>query len=58
MRLWESINAYVGREVNFIDEVILRNDTDGEATYIDKWNVLDKPEPTIQELISNWNYIP
>jgi hypothetical protein len=48
----------MGRMVDFSNECILRNDSDGEATYINEWNIQAKPQPTIQELIDNWNYIP
>jgi hypothetical protein len=44
MYLYEKINAYMQRRVNFVTEVIIRNNS------IEKWNITDKPQPTQQQL--------
>tara|TARA_Y100000114_G_scaffold75051_1_gene68803 strand:+ start:176 stop:493 length:318 start_codon:yes stop_codon:yes gene_type:complete len=41
------IETFLGTEVNFMRDVILQNDGDGD--YIKEWN-LDSPQPTESEL--------
>ena len=43
------IETFLGTEVNFMRDVILQNDGDGD--YIKEWN-LDSPQPTESELIA------
>jgi len=42
------INEYVGKEVDFRNEVLLQDNGDG-VVFIKEWN-LDIPQPTIEEL--------
>ena len=42
------INEYVGKEVDFKNEVLLHDNGDG-VVFIKEWN-LDIPQPTIEEL--------
>lgn len=44
------INEYVGKEVDFKNEVLLHDNGDG-VVFIKEWN-LDIPQPTIEELNS------
>ena len=48
MYLWEAINTYVGRSVNFISEVLLANDGNGD--YIKQWNLVTPTQPTQQQI--------
>ena len=45
--LKNKIEIFLGTEVNFMSDVILQNDGDGD--YIKEWN-LDSPQPTESEL--------
>ena len=45
--LKNKIGIFLGTEVNFMSDVILQNDGDGD--YIKEWN-LDSPQPTESEL--------
>ena len=47
--LKNKIEIFLGTEVNFMSDVILQNDGDGD--YIKEWN-LDTPQPTEAELKS------
>ena len=47
--LKNKIEIFLGTEVNFMSDVILQNDGDGD--YIKEWN-LDTPQPTEAELNS------
>ena len=42
------IKLYVGSEVNFLEDVLLQDDGDGNV-YIQEWN-LDTPQPTQAQL--------
>ena len=48
MSLTHKITAYLGREPNFVNEVILQDDGDG--AYIKEWNAEDKEKPTSETL--------
>ena len=50
MSLSHTVEAYLGRKPDFLNEVILQNDGDGE--YIKEWGAKDKTEPTDSELES------
>jgi hypothetical protein len=47
--LSNKIKLYANREVDFIKDVILRNDADSNGDYIAEWN-LDIPKPTLEQL--------
>ena len=47
--LSNKIELYANREVDFLKEVILRNDADSNGDYIAEWN-LDIPKPTMAQL--------
>ena len=50
MELWQQIESYLSRQVNFNSEVILRADTDSDyKPYIDEWNI-NTPQPTQDQL--------
>jgi hypothetical protein len=49
--LSNKIKLYANREVDFIKDVILRNDADSNGDYIAEWN-LDIPKPTLEQLIN------
>ena len=53
MIVYKTIEEYVGRKVDFENEVVLRDD--GNGTYIKEWNIDDKDEPTMQQLEDLWN---
>ncbi len=65
MFLSEKIETYLGRVVDFINEVELESknnfDDNGEFThfteYIAEWNVTDKPKPTDEQLEAITEYI-
>mgnify|MGYP001174779270 CR=1 FL=1 len=42
------IEAYLERKPDFIQEIKLRND--GEGDFISEWNATDKPKPTDEQL--------
>ena len=46
--LTNKIKAYLGRTPDFLEEVILQNDTGTD--YIKEWNATDKPKPTDAQL--------
>jgi len=48
MSLSNKIKVYLGRTPDFLEEVILQNDTGTD--YIKKWNATDKPKPTDAQL--------
>jgi hypothetical protein len=48
MSLSNKIIAYLGRTPDFLEEVILQNDTGTD--YIKEWNATDKPKPTDAQL--------
>ena len=43
------IKLYVNREVNFLKDVILQDNSDGKGVFIAEWN-LDIPKPTMAQL--------
>lgn len=47
MELWEAIEIYMGREVDFTSEVILIEENNQIKI---TWNILEKPQPLQQEL--------
>ena len=65
MFLPEKIETYLGRVVDFINEVELESknhfDDNGEFTHftehVVKWNATDKPQPTKEQLESITEYI-
>ncbi len=42
------IELYVGRKIDFLNEVILQDD--GQGVYIRDWNIPDKPKPDLAQL--------
>ena len=42
------IKAYIGTDVDFLTDVIVRDDGDG--VYISEWNITSKPKPTDEQL--------
>jgi len=44
------VELYVGRSVDFRQEVVLRDIADGKGPFISGWNIKDKPKPTLEEL--------
>ena len=46
----EKINLYLGREPDYINEVLIM-DNDG-TQFIKEWNIKDKPKPTDEQLNS------
>ena len=65
MELYKKIETYLGRVVDFINEVELESknnfDDNGEFTHftehVVKWNATDKPQPTKEQLESITEYI-
>ena len=47
--LLTKIKLYVNKDVNFFEDIVLQNDSDGKGTYIKEWN-LDIPKPTMAQL--------
>jgi len=43
--LLTKIKLYVNKDVNFFEDIVLQNDSDGKGTYIKEWN-LDIAQPT------------
>jgi hypothetical protein len=43
------IKLYANREVNFLKDVILQDNSDGKGVFIAEWN-LDIPKPTLAQL--------
>ena len=50
MSLSHTVEAYLGRKPDFLNEILLQND--GAGDYIKEWGAVDKPEPTDSELES------
>ena len=48
-RLSSKIKIYLDREVDFIKDVLLQNDSDGQGDYIKSWNVAEA-QPTEEQL--------
>ncbi len=44
------IELYVGRKVDFMSEVKLADNGDGEGAFISEWNITEKIEPTSAQL--------
>lgn len=44
------VEWYVGREVDFHKEVLLRQEANESAPHIVEWNIEDPPEPTEEQL--------
>ena len=50
-QLGNKIKVYLDREVDFVEEVKLKNDSDGKGTYIAHWSdSIEKPKPTEEQL--------
>ena len=47
--LSHKIELYLGRKPNFIEEVILQDDSNGQGAYIKEWNVAEA-QPTDEQL--------
>ena len=47
--LSHKIELYLGRKPNFIEEVILQDDSNGQGAYIKEWNVAEA-QPTEEQL--------
>ena len=47
--LSNKIELYANRKIDFLKDVILRNDADSNGDYIAEWN-LDIPKPTLAQL--------
>ena len=43
------IKLYANREINFLKDVILQDNSDGKGVFIAEWN-LDIPKPTMAQL--------
>jgi len=43
------IELYLGRKVDFLNDILLRNDSDGKGDYIKEWNVAEA-QPTKEQL--------
>ena len=43
------IKLYANREIDFLKDVIIKNDADSNGDYIAEWN-LDIPKPTLAQL--------
>jgi hypothetical protein len=43
------IKLYANRKINFLKDVLLQDDADGNGAYIKEWN-LDIPKPTMAQL--------
>ena len=50
MSLSHTVEAYLGRKPDFLNEILLQND--GAGDYIKEWGAKDKTEPTDAELES------
>ena len=48
-QLSSKIRAYVGRDVDFTNEVTLQDDSQGSGPYISSWNIPES-QPTIEQL--------
>ena len=47
--LLTKIKLYVNKDVNFFEDIVLQNDSNGLGAYIKEWN-LDIPKPTMAQL--------
>jgi len=47
--LSNKIKLYANREIDFLKDVIIKNDADSNGDYIAEWN-LDIPKPTLAQL--------
>jgi hypothetical protein len=47
--LSNKIELYANRKIDFLKDVILKNDADSNGDYIAEWN-LDIPKPTLEQL--------
>jgi hypothetical protein len=47
--LSNKIELYANRKIDFLKEVILKNDADSNGDYIAEWN-LATPKPTLEQL--------
>jgi hypothetical protein len=47
--LSSKIRQYVNAEVDFLEDVILQDDSNGQGPYIKEWN-LATPKPTLEQL--------
>ena len=50
-QLSTKIKLYANKEVNFLKDVILQDNSDGKGVFIAEWN-LDIPKPTMAQLDS------
>lgn len=48
-QLRNKIKLYANREINFLKDVILQDNSDGKGVFIAEWN-LDIPKPTMAQL--------
>jgi hypothetical protein len=48
MELWEAIEVYAGREIDFVNEVILEDR--GTGNLLINWNIVEIPAPTTEDL--------
>jgi hypothetical protein len=48
MQIWEAIQEYMNRVVDFTDEVNILDTNDGNISIV--WNIQDKPVPTAEQL--------
>jgi len=48
-QLATKIKLYANREIDFLKDVILQDDSNGLGAYIKEWN-LDIPKPTLEQL--------
>ena len=46
----KKIIAYLGRTPDFLNEVKLQDDSNGQGAYIKEWNATDKTKPTDEQL--------
>lgn len=49
MTISTKIKLYANREVNFLKDVRLQDNSDGKGVFIAEWN-LDIPKPTLEQL--------
>jgi hypothetical protein len=43
------IKLYANQEIDFLKDVILQDDSNGQGAYIKEWN-FDTPKPTLEQL--------
>ena len=46
----DKIKIYLGRTPDWLEEVIIFDDSDEKGLYIKEWRATDKPKPTQEEL--------